>query len=212
MNLLIQSGSEVNIQDYDGWTPLHAAAHWAQREACELLAESYVNMDIKNCVGQTPFDVADPDVLRLLEELKKKQNTLQKDRPDIKALINRPPTTPNTNRAGRSLNNYNNSNHVDIIRNSANNLVSSVAPDRSSITRLSQQDKFHSTKEATVKETIKEEKSQNNLEAESDKESSTDTSESDELSLPGPLTTPFHTARIYQSSIPCKASRVPDSP
>ena len=38
---------------------------------------------------------------RLLEELKKKQNTLQKDRPDIKALINRPPTTPNTNRAGR---------------------------------------------------------------------------------------------------------------
>ena len=91
MNLLIQSGSEMNQQDFDGWTPLHAAAHWAQREACELLAESYVNMDIKNCVGQTPFDVADPDVLRLLEELKKKQNTLQKDRPDIKALINRVP-------------------------------------------------------------------------------------------------------------------------
>ena len=53
-----------SLQDYDGWTPLHAAAHWAQREACELLADAYVNMDIKNCVGQTPFDVADPDVLR----------------------------------------------------------------------------------------------------------------------------------------------------
>ena len=52
------------LQDFDGWTPLHAAAHWAQREACEMLAENYVNMDIKNCVGQTPFDVADPDVLR----------------------------------------------------------------------------------------------------------------------------------------------------
>ena len=64
INLLIQSGMEVNIQDYDGWTPLHAAAHWAQREACELLADNYSNMDIKNCVGQTPFDVADPDVLR----------------------------------------------------------------------------------------------------------------------------------------------------
>jgi len=212
MNLLIQSGMEVNIQDYDGWTPLHAASHWAQREACELLADNYSNMDIKNCVGQTPFDVADPDVLRLLEELKKKQNTLQKDRPDIKALINRPPTTPNTNRAGRSVNNFNNSNHVDIIRNSANNLASSAAPDRSSITRLSQQDKIHSTKEATVKETIKEEKSQNNLDAESDKESTTDTSESDELSLPEPLSTPFHTARIYQSSLSCKTNRVPDSP
>jgi len=210
MNLLIQSGMEVNIQDYDGWTPLHAAAHWAQREACEILADNYSNMDIKNCVGQTPFDVADPDVLRLLEELKKKQNTLQKDRPDIKALINRPPTTPNSNRAARSVNNFN-SNHVDIIRNSANNIANNAAPDRSSITRLSQQDKIHSTKEATVKETIKEEKSQNNLEAESDKESSTDTSESDDiLSLPG--STPFHTARIYQSSLSCKTNRVPDSP
>jgi len=208
MNLLIQTGMEVNIQDYDGWTPLHAAAHWAQREACEILADNYSNMDIKNCVGQTPFDVADPDVLRLLEELKKKQNTLQKDRPDIKALINRPPTTPNTNRAARSVN----SNHVDIIRNSANNTVNNAAPERSSITRLSQQDKIHSTKEATVKETIKEEKSQNNFEAESDKESSTDTSESDDLSLPGPLSTPFHTARIYQSSLSCKTNRVPDSP
>ena len=64
MRLLIEAGMEVNIQDYDGWTPMHAAAHWAQREACQLLAESYSNMDIKNCVGQTPFDVADPDVLR----------------------------------------------------------------------------------------------------------------------------------------------------
>merc|ERR1712106_875849 len=179
INLLIQAGGEINQQDFDGWTPLHAAAHWAQREACELLVENYVNMDIKNCVGQTPFDVADPDVLRLLEELKKKQNTLQKDRPDIKALINRPPTTPGINKGGRSLNNFN-SNHVDIIRNptnSANNV--NAVTDRSSITRLSQQDKIHSTKEATVKETIKEEKVAASRDTnESDKDSSTDTSES----------------------------------
>ena len=41
-------------------SPLHAAAHWGQREACELLAENYANMDVKNYVGQTCFDVADP--------------------------------------------------------------------------------------------------------------------------------------------------------
>jgi len=210
MNLLIQSGMEVNIQDYDGWTPMHAAAHWAQREACELLADNYTNMDIKNCVGQTPFDVADPDVLRLLEELKKKQNNLQKDRPDIKALINRTPSTPNSNR-GRSLNN---SNHVDIIR--TNNSNSNAAPisnniinDRSSITRLSQQDKHYSTKEATVKETIKEEKvPSTSLENESDKDS-TDT-ESDDLAEFS--TVPLHTARIYQSSIQSKSTRPQDSP
>jgi len=192
INLLIQAGGEINQQDFDGWTPLHAAAHWAQREACELLAENYVNMDIKNCVGQTPFDVADPDVLRLLEELKKKQNTLQKDRPDIKALINRPPTTPGiTNKGGR----------------------------RSSITRLSQQDK--ETIKQQVKETIKEEKVTTSRDTnESDKDSSTDTSESDDSSLSvavSPRVDPFHsdtdiqTARIYQSS-PAKPSRTLDSP
>merc|ERR1712123_537220 len=220
INLLIQAGSEINQQDFDGWTPLHAAAHWAQREACELLAENYVNMDIKNCVGQTPFDVADPDVLRLLEELKKKQNTLQKDRPDIKALINRPPTTPGiTNKGGRSLNNLN-SNHVDIIRaptNSANN--ANLVTDRSSITRLSQQDK--ETIKQQVKETIKEEKVTTSRDTnESDKDSSTDTSESDDSSLSvavSPRVDPFHsdtdiqTARIYQSS-PAKPSRTLDSP
>merc|ERR1712106_810763 len=192
MNLLLKGGAELNQQDFDGWTPLHAAAHWAQREACELLVENYVNMDIKNCVGQTPFDVADPDVLRLLEELKKKQNTLQKDRPDIKALINRPPTTPGiTNKGGR----------------------------RSSITRLSQQDK--ETIKQQVKETIKEEKVTTSRDTnESDKDSSTDTSESDDSSLSvavSPRVDPFHsdtdiqTARICQSS-PAKPSRTLDSP
>ena len=56
-------------------------------------------MDIKNYVGQTVFDVADPDVLRLLEELKKKQATLQKDRPDIRYLFNRPPVPPGSSQA-----------------------------------------------------------------------------------------------------------------
>ena len=36
-----------------------------------------------------------------MEELKKKQNTLQKENPRIKELINRPPSTPNSNRGGR---------------------------------------------------------------------------------------------------------------
>jgi len=94
MGILLQAGAAVNAQDFDGWTPLHAAAHWAQREACEILCENYANMDIKNYVGQTVFDVADPDVLRLLEELKKKQLSLQKDRPDIRILFNRPPVPP----------------------------------------------------------------------------------------------------------------------
>ena len=45
---------------------MHAAAHWAQREACELLVENGADMEVKNCVGQTAFDVTDPDILRFV--------------------------------------------------------------------------------------------------------------------------------------------------
>ena len=85
------------LSDFDGWTPLHAAAHWAQKEACEMLCENYCNMEIKNHVGQTAFDVADPDLIPQLHELKKKQANMQKDRPDITSLINRPAVPSITN-------------------------------------------------------------------------------------------------------------------
>jgi hypothetical protein len=165
-------------------------------------------MDIKNCVGQTPFDVADPDVLRLLEELKKKQNNCSKDRPDIRALITRPPTTPGLGKGGRSANPNNSSMHADVIRglpNNGTNNANAIA-DRSSITRLSQQEKVHSTREITAKETIKEEKASILDASESDRESNTDTSES-ESSLSERLTDPALDALPYDDE-----SRPRDSP
>ena len=33
----------VFLSDFDGWTPLHAASHWAQKEACEVLCENYID-------------------------------------------------------------------------------------------------------------------------------------------------------------------------
>jgi len=127
MHLLMQAGAHVNDQDMDGWTPMHAAAHWAQREACEQLVEHGADLEIKNCVGQTAFDVADSDVLRLLEELKKKAVTIQKDKAVEHVKIS---TTHHQLQPKR----------------------------RSSITRLSYEDKISRSKEATVKETIAEEK------------------------------------------------------
>ncbi|XP_021915295.1 protein phosphatase 1 regulatory subunit 12A isoform X3 [Zootermopsis nevadensis] len=87
MSVLLQGGANVNSQDFDGWTPLHAAAHWGQKEACEMLVEEFCDMDMKNYVGQTAYDVADTDMFRLLEELKKKQATAQKDHGDINAIL-----------------------------------------------------------------------------------------------------------------------------
>nr|CAD7197810.1 unnamed protein product [Timema douglasi] len=82
-SVLLQAGADVNNHDNDGWTPLHAAAYWGQKEACELLVENFCDMDIKNYVAQTAFDVADTDMQRTLEELKKKQAALQRDRGDV---------------------------------------------------------------------------------------------------------------------------------
>ncbi|KAG1681205.1 Protein phosphatase 1 regulatory subunit 12A [Nymphon striatum] len=127
MSMLIDAGANLDAQDFDGWAPLHAAAHWCQREALELLkhfdqrkmpegvflliltnklVRSLVrNTLLKICkgdlgigsfhnrMGQTAFDVADPDVLPLLEEIKRKQATEKKNKKGIENLIkkNDPP-------------------------------------------------------------------------------------------------------------------------
>ncbi|XP_015424941.1 PREDICTED: protein phosphatase 1 regulatory subunit 12C [Myotis davidii] len=39
MRLLLQAGYDPELRDGDGWTPLHAAAHWGVEDACRLLAE-----------------------------------------------------------------------------------------------------------------------------------------------------------------------------
>ncbi|XP_052433319.1 protein phosphatase 1 regulatory subunit 12A isoform X3 [Carassius gibelio] len=84
LKLLIQAGYDVNIKDYDGWSPLHAAAHWGKEEACRILVEHLCDMDMVNKVGQTAFDVADEDILGYLEELQKKQNLLLSEKKDVK--------------------------------------------------------------------------------------------------------------------------------
>ncbi|KAG0410134.1 hypothetical protein HPB47_012744 [Ixodes persulcatus] len=94
MTLLIQAGVDLNAQDWDGWTPLHAASHWGQKEACRLLCDSLANMALPNHVGQTCFDLADPEVLPTLEELKKKQASMQKERPEIQEILERKAQRP----------------------------------------------------------------------------------------------------------------------
>ncbi|OWK16830.1 hypothetical protein Celaphus_00011333, partial [Cervus elaphus hippelaphus] len=76
-----ETGYDVNIKDYDGWTPLHAAAHWGKEEACRILVDNLCDMEMVNKVGQTAFDVADEDILGYLEDLQKKQNLVHKTKP-----------------------------------------------------------------------------------------------------------------------------------
>ncbi|XP_070190177.1 protein phosphatase 1 regulatory subunit 12A-like isoform X10 [Littorina saxatilis] len=88
MNVLLQAGADINARDNDGWTPLHAAVHWGQEESCQLLVEHMCDMDIKNNASHTVFDLAsaDKDMLKILDELKKKQasrRTTSESSPDI---------------------------------------------------------------------------------------------------------------------------------
>jgi ankyrin repeat protein len=48
--VLLQCGADLDSQDIDGWTPLHAAAHWGHKDACQILAENFSDMDAKNYV------------------------------------------------------------------------------------------------------------------------------------------------------------------
>lgn len=48
--MLLQCGVDVNSRDVDGWTPLHAAAHWGQEEVCSLLADHMCDMGAVNNV------------------------------------------------------------------------------------------------------------------------------------------------------------------
>lgn len=77
ITLLLQAGADINAKDFDGWTPLHAAAHWGQDESCKILVENHCDMDITNSSGQTALDLADSEVVPLLEELKKSQASMK---------------------------------------------------------------------------------------------------------------------------------------
>jgi protein phosphatase 1 regulatory subunit 12A len=81
LNLLLAARADVDRQDNDGWTPLHAATYWGQKEAAKILVTSgMADMEIQNYSGQTSIDIAPKDMQAMLEDLRK-QNKRTKRRP-----------------------------------------------------------------------------------------------------------------------------------
>uniref|UniRef100_A0A3P9AV64 Uncharacterized protein n=1 Tax=Maylandia zebra TaxID=106582 RepID=A0A3P9AV64_9CICH len=50
LKVLLQCRVDVDCSDTDGWTPLHAAAHWGQEEVCSLLVDNMCDMGAVNNV------------------------------------------------------------------------------------------------------------------------------------------------------------------
>uniref|UniRef100_A0ABD2WDB6 cGMP-dependent protein kinase interacting domain-containing protein n=1 Tax=Trichogramma kaykai TaxID=54128 RepID=A0ABD2WDB6_9HYME len=73
----------INRVDEEGWTPIHAAAHWGSTETCEILMKNFCDTDIRDLKNQTAIDVADSSIVDYLKELKEKYDALRKDRPEV---------------------------------------------------------------------------------------------------------------------------------
>ena len=47
-SLLVRAGANLKSVDNDGWTPLHAAAHWDKHDVIKYLVEKNASLDVKN--------------------------------------------------------------------------------------------------------------------------------------------------------------------
>jgi len=47
-SILLRAGANINSVDNDGWTPLHAAAHWDKHDVIQFLLDKNADLDAKN--------------------------------------------------------------------------------------------------------------------------------------------------------------------
>jgi len=53
--LLLEHGADINVQEEDGWTPLHVASRYGALEVMRLLLEHGVDVEAKDKTGKTPL-------------------------------------------------------------------------------------------------------------------------------------------------------------
>ncbi|CAL4135400.1 unnamed protein product, partial [Meganyctiphanes norvegica] len=61
MRLLVEHGSDVNAQDSEKWTPLHAAATCGHLHLAKFLIAKYANLLAVNADGNMPYDICEDD-------------------------------------------------------------------------------------------------------------------------------------------------------
>ena len=51
---LLSKSCKVDVQDIDGWSPLHAASFWEEVDIIELLAAHGANFKLRTFCGELP--------------------------------------------------------------------------------------------------------------------------------------------------------------
>lgn len=90
LRVLLEAGFYIDRKDADGWTPLHAAAHWEQFDCCKILAAYGASFVTKNNLSQKPIDVVSDDLASQFRDLQK--NRFTKDK--LPRLPDLPPPSP----------------------------------------------------------------------------------------------------------------------
>lgn len=55
MEILVRNNANVNLQNKDGETPLHAAVEKNHLNVVEILVQNLANVDVKNNADWTPY-------------------------------------------------------------------------------------------------------------------------------------------------------------
>ncbi|NXR43646.1 MYPT2 phosphatase, partial [Hippolais icterina] len=82
VKFLVENGANVNQQDNEGWTPLHAVASCGYLNIAEYLISHGANVAAVNSEGEVPSDIAEEAAMRdlLLEQVKKQGVDLELSR------------------------------------------------------------------------------------------------------------------------------------
>ncbi|XP_065319266.1 protein phosphatase 1 regulatory subunit 12A-like isoform X1 [Gordionus sp. m RMFG-2023] len=79
IELLLEAGVNIDARDYDGWTPLHAACHWNQKEAVRTLLNHGADPGLKDNSSLIPAEVGDNAMARYMDDIKN-ENKLCKEK------------------------------------------------------------------------------------------------------------------------------------
>ncbi|NXO21122.1 MYPT2 phosphatase, partial [Cisticola juncidis] len=82
VKFLVENGANVNQQDNEGWTPLHAVASCGYLNIAEYLISHGANVAAVNSEGEVPSDIAEEAAMKdlLLEQVKKQGIDLELSR------------------------------------------------------------------------------------------------------------------------------------